>query len=105
VSTFITFYKYCIPWLKRHMGVQNLVPIQAILKSDVAFNPPLTYFLQVKVQIEEGRIMAVPYSGKGSGDLANLSDCDGFIELTSEETSFKAGDSFPIVLFKNIIFR
>ncbi|HRI61254.1 MAG TPA: hypothetical protein PK228_16050 [Saprospiraceae bacterium] len=40
--------------------------------------------------------MAQPLPGHGSGDLANLSDTDGFLELPLERTVFSAGEVFPL---------
>jgi len=38
--------------------------------------------------------MATPLPGHGSGDLANLVDADGFLELPTSTTDFKAGEVF-----------
>ncbi|MDQ3394366.1 MAG: molybdopterin molybdotransferase MoeA [Bacteroidota bacterium] len=101
VSTFMVFYKYCLPWLQRQTGKINFPELQAELTEDVSFSAPLTYFLQVKAHLKaDGKLMAKPYSGKGSGDLVNLTECDGFLELSAEESNFKAGNSFPITLFR-----
>ncbi len=85
------------------MGNKRNVPMKAVLTEDVSFSPPLTYFLQVKVNFgENGKLMAIPNAGKGSGDLANLADCDGFLELPPDETVFKSGSNYPLILFRKL---
>ncbi|MCU0327351.1 MAG: hypothetical protein MUF45_19390 [Spirosomaceae bacterium] len=49
----------------------------------------------------DGKILAKPIEGHGSGDLANLADADAFIELPKEKTSFKKGESYKIYIYRN----
>lgn len=72
----------------------------AILASDFSFGPLLTYFLQVKIKNENGKLMAYPAAGGGSGDFANLKDVDGFLQLPLEQNEFKAGEVYPAYLFR-----
>ena len=72
----------------------------AILGEDYSFAPKLTYFLQVKIQNENGKLIAYPFSGGGSGDFANLKDVDGFLELPLDQSKFQKGESFPLILFR-----
>ena len=72
----------------------------AVLASDVNFSPPLTYFLQVRTEIVGGKIMAHPHAGGGSGDFLNLKEVDGFIELPTEKSAFKAGEPYPYISFR-----
>ncbi len=96
VSTFMCFYRYIRPAIirSRHQA-------SAILATDFTFKPDLTYFLQVKVNNEQGKWMAYPIPGEGSGDFANLRHVDGFLELPSERSSFPKGESFPYYPFRN----
>ena len=73
---------------------------QAILAKDFTFKPSLTYFLQVKIKNESGKLMAYPDAGGGSGDFANLKEVDGFLELPLEKIEFKAGEVFPYYSFR-----
>ncbi len=99
VSTFMCFHRYILPWVSRSLF--NEVPQAfAVLASDFSFPPPLTYFLQVSVKNEGGRLMAFPQQGGGSGDFANLKKIDGFLELPLEKTDFKAGEVFPFIAFR-----
>lgn len=99
VSTYMCFYRYIKPWLMRSLGSE---PIQseAILAKDFNFKPSLTYFLQVKIKNESGKLMAYPDAGGGSGDFANLKDVDGFLELPLEKNEFRAGEVFPYHPFR-----
>ena len=69
---------------------------QAILATSFNFKPPLTYFLQVKIKNESGKLIAYPDAGSGSGDFANLKDVDGFLELPADKTEFKTGEVIAI---------
>ncbi|HEY0653416.1 MAG TPA: molybdopterin molybdotransferase MoeA [Chryseosolibacter sp.] len=99
VSTFMCFYRYIRPWFFRSLGVETK-PEHAVLAKDFSFQPKLTYFLQVQVRNENGCLRAYPDQGGGSGDFANLKKIDGFLELPSEKTDFKAGDVFPFIPFR-----
>lgn len=100
VSTFMCFYKYVKPWILRSLR-QNAPEASAVLASDFSFSPPLTYFLQVSVRNDLGRLVASPEPGGGSGDFANLKRVDGFLELPLEKTDFKAGEVYPYIPFRD----
>jgi molybdopterin molybdotransferase len=99
VSTFMCFHRYVKPWLLASFGVSPS-PVMAILAADFSFEPNLTFFLQVSVSNEDGRLMAYPRQGGGSGDFANLKDVDGFLELPREKSLFKAGEVYPLIPFR-----
>lgn len=99
VSTYMCFYKYIKPWLLRSMGVE-IETQHAILAKDFTFLPKLTYFLQVNLKNESGRLMAYPEAGGGSGDFANLKKIHGFLELPPDRQEFKAGEVFPFIGFR-----
>lgn len=99
VSTYMCFYRYIKPWLMKSVGYE-LSTSQAILAKDFNFKAPLTYFLQVKIKNELGKLMAYPDAGGGSGDFANLKEVDGFIELPLEKSEFKAGEVFSFYSFR-----
>ncbi len=102
VSTFMCFYRYVRPWLLRSSGLSQPATVSAILQEDVEFEPSLTYFLQVKIKNEGGKLLAKPFKGHGSGDFANLMACDGFIELPPDRKQFKKGEDFPLIIFREI---
>ncbi|MEK6780549.1 MAG: molybdopterin molybdotransferase MoeA [Bacteroidota bacterium] len=99
VSTYMCYYRYIKPWLLKSMGSDHTTS-HAILASAITFKPQLTYFLQVSVKNESGKLMAYPDEGGGSGDFANLKDVDGFLELPSGISEFSAGDLFPYYPFR-----
>ncbi len=99
VSTYMCFYKYIMPWLWKSLGVKAR-PNFAILAEDFSFKPPLTYFAQVRVVNEGGKLLAYPDAGGGSGDFANLKNVDGFLELPLENSIFRAGEAFPLISFR-----
>ncbi len=99
VSTYMCFYRYIKPWLLKSVGAK-LEPCRAMLAEDFSFAGGLTYFLQVSVKNEEGKLMAYPDAGGGSGDFANLKKVDGFLELPSDREKFLAGEVLPYIPFR-----
>lgn len=99
VSTYVNCLKYFYPWYKKSIGVsfENEV---AKLGADFSFKPSLTYFLQVKIENKNGELIAIPETGNGSGDLANLVEADAFIELPSDRVEFKKGETFSIIKYR-----
>jgi len=101
VSTFLCYYRYFIPWLRKTLGHPTEVNYAA-LASDLSFKPNLTYFLQVKTFSDPStaQIIAHPMAGHGSGDHANLLQSNAFIELPEDRSEFKKGEIFKIIKFK-----
>ncbi|MFK7906704.1 MAG: molybdopterin molybdotransferase MoeA [Chitinophagales bacterium] len=102
VSSFMCAHRYVQPWLRKSFGLASFKEEFAVLKKDFHFRPALTYFLQVKLEYgKDGRLWAVPIEGKGSGDLANLVDADGFLELPSDaRNDFAEGEAFRLMRFR-----
>lgn len=99
VSTYMCFYRYIKPWLLKSLNVTQ-APTFAVLANDFEFTPNLTYFLQVRIKNEFGKLMAYPHAGGGSGDFANLKDVDGFLELPPERSTFQKDEVFPFIPFR-----
>lgn len=103
VSTYMCLNRYFIPWLKSCMGLPFTKNKYAILNEDFSFTASLQYFLQVKLNMEiNGTLTAMPFEGNGSGDFANLSEADAFMELPMERNNFTKGEVFAIWPFKEI---
>lgn len=103
VSTFLCFHKYFLPWLKKCLGVKDIIERKAVLSMDFSLKTTLTYFLQVKTHIDqEGRLIATPVTGRGSGDHANLLVSDAFLELPGNTIIFKKGEVFNLIPFREI---
>ena len=101
VSTLVSCLKYFVPWLQKGLCIEYENSGFAILAENVHFKPELTYFLQVKTINKDGKLMAFPMAGNGSGDLANLTNNDGFLELPSNRTEFSKGEVFPLIPYRS----
>ncbi|WPP52698.1 molybdopterin molybdotransferase MoeA [Catalinimonas niigatensis] len=101
VSTFMCFQRYVKPWLLVGMGNKEEAVHYAELAGEISFPPPLTYFMQVKLKnADNGKLLAYPEEGQGSGDFANLLACDAFIQLPPEKEIFQAGEVYPILIYR-----
>ena len=65
------------------------------------FKPDLTRFQEVKLRNDEGKLLATPVKGHGSGDLASLLESDAFIKLPMGIDTFKAGESYELFIFRD----
>ena len=102
VATFMCPHRYFLPWLQASLGWAEKPPVYAVLADDFIFKPELTYFLQVKLHFSnEGKLLATPVEGNGSGDFANLADTDAFMELPLERNEFKRDEIFRIWPFND----
>ena len=99
VSTYVNCLVYFYPWFAKSVGFE-LKEETVILGEDISFKPQLTYFLQVRVDIKFGHLVAFPVKGNGSGDLASLVEADGFIELPTKHTTFKKGENYTIIRYR-----
>ena len=100
VSTFMCLYRYLVPWLQKCLGLP-VAKQYAVLTETVTFRPAMQYFLQVKLKGDEkGLLHATPMAGNGSGDFANLTDSDAFIELPASKETFNAGEAYRVWQYK-----
>jgi len=99
VSCFLCYKKYFTFWLNNSLGITKNAT-EATLASDFSFQPELTYFLQVQLEFSPGGIKAHPVVGHGSGDLANLTLADGFMELPATSSKFGVGETYPIIPYR-----
>jgi len=101
VSSFMCTQRYFVPWLRHSLGLDTLnLPI-ACLEQSVTFKPDLTYLCQVSTRFDtDGRLLAKPAEGHGSGDLANLVEADAFMELPRGKDVFEAGECFPVYFYR-----
>ena len=92
-----------MPWLHKSLRSGHQSSLNAVLTEDFHFPGKKTYFLQVLAEVDNnGRLVANIRKGGGSGDHANLNQCNGFLELTGQRDDFKKGESFPLILYRNI---
>lgn len=99
VSTYVNCLVYFYPWYAKSTGFE-LKKETVILGDDVTFKPDLTYFLQVKIEIKYGHLVAMPVKANGSGDLVSLVDADGFIQLPKDQTEFKKGETHSFLRYR-----
>jgi molybdopterin molybdotransferase len=100
VSAYMCAVRYVLPFIKKQIGDNTQPNLTAILSEDIFFKPDLTYFIPVKITYQNGQILAHPTEGHGSGDLANLNEADGFLELPRGTEVFQAGAVFPLYLYR-----
>jgi len=97
VSAFLCACRYVLPFMRRSLGEPAKAPEMAELSEKVVFKRPMTYFLPVRLLSGSNAVLqAHPLPGHGSGDLANLNDADGFLELSLERDVFLPGEQFPL---------
>jgi len=96
VSSFMCTIRFLEPWLDTCLDIPTINPY-AILTEEVFFKPDLTYLLQVKIDYDEsGKLLAHPTHGHGSGDLANLVQADGFLELPEGKNVYQKGEAYKL---------
>ncbi len=101
VSSYMCTIRYIHPWFDKVLGLLPSPPPYALLTEEVHFRPDLTYFLQVQTQYtSSGQLLAQPRTGKGSGDLANLTTVNAFIELPRGKDIFRKGEAYPLYWFR-----
>ncbi|MEO0897607.1 MAG: molybdopterin molybdotransferase MoeA [Bacteroidota bacterium] len=101
VSSFVCAMRYLQPWLRASLGQAPFAPLYAELAAPITFTPELTYFAQVLLSYtREGKIIAHPVEGHGSGDLANLTNSSAFMELPQDEDHFEVGEVYAVTPFR-----
>ncbi len=103
VSVFLCLHRYFLPWLEACIGFKKEEQY-AILSEDLEFAPLLTYFMQACIKCsKEGKLVATPIKGNGSGDFAHLAEANAFVELPENKTKFYRGEVYKIWPFKNVL--
>lgn len=103
VSSFLCTHRYLIPWLKDSIGLKKETVMNAVLAAPIHFKPDLTYFAQVKLSSDvDGKLLAYPIEGNGSGDFANLVDADAFIEIPRGKDVFEVGEVYRVFLYRGL---
>lgn len=101
VSCFVCTLFYVRSWLEASMSLRSRAMLYAQLAEPFEFAPSLTYFLPVRLQSAAGGVWeALPVTGHGSGDLANLVDIDGFMVLPPDQQQFARGAVYPVIQFR-----
>ncbi len=101
VSSFMCLQIYVLDWLRVCFGLKPMDRPNAVLTQEVSFRPDLTYFLEVRLSYDhQGRILATPQKGHGSGDMANLMNGDAFIRIPRGKEIFQKGEVYPIYMYR-----
>jgi molybdopterin molybdotransferase len=104
VSAFLCLHRYFLPWLKKCFSIPSK-NFYAVLSEHVEFKPSLTYFLQVRLQMnEDGKLLAQPIKGNGSGDFSSLIEADAFIELPSDKILFQKDEAYKLWMINQTSF-
>jgi len=100
VSSFMCTYVYLREWVAASLGLKTSIKY-VVLQEEFEFTPDLTYFLEARIEsAQDGTILANPVFGHGSGDFANLVDGDGFLVLPSDKDSFRKGEIYPFIEYR-----
>ena len=63
--------------------------------------PDLVYFLEATLEsTPDGKMLANPIKGNGSGDFANLVKTDGFLMLPQGKSNFLKGEVYPFFVYR-----
>jgi len=99
VSAFMCAARYVLPWLQRSLGMAAAADEWAVLAEPLFFKPDLTWFVPAALENRRGVLYAHPRPGRGSGDLANLSEAAAFLEIPRGRQQFDAGEVFRMYRF------
>jgi molybdopterin molybdotransferase len=92
VSSYTCLHRYVLPALAQASGLGATTPRLVVLAKPVTFEPPLAYFLPVRLSSGPGaELQATPDASNTSGDFAGLVGTDGFVELPAAQTEFPTG--------------
>ncbi|ACB74238.1 molybdopterin molybdotransferase MoeA [Opitutus terrae] len=92
ISAYTCLHRYVLPALDLASGLDASPNVGAALSERITCPTPLTFFLPVKLATgPRAELLATPRWPNTSGDLAGLSDTDGFVELPPEQREFPAG--------------
>ncbi len=101
VSSIVCVYMYVKFWLQKSLGLQEEI-LYVTLKKEVAFKPNLVYFLEATLEsTNNGKLVAEPVKGNGSGDFANLAKTDGFLILPQHKSYFSKNEVYPFVCYRS----
>lgn len=103
VSALLCCCRYILPFLQKSMGTTRpRWPEMLRLGETVSFQPALTCFIPCFIKDDpRGYPLAFPMPGHGSGDLANLTEADGFLELPPDRTLFAQGEVFHFYPYRS----
>ena len=90
MAALVGFFRYVKPSLLLNLDMEWIE-----LGESFDFPKPLTYFLQVRLESNNGSTLAIPIKGNGSGDMVNALSSSGFLELSATQNTFQSGEKYP----------
>ena len=99
VSTFASYQLYFRAWLNSSLGLERKNRT-AVLSRAIPIASTLTHFIRVRLDWEQGVLLASPLVENGSGDLVSLALADGFVGLTHREGGYTKGEVVPLYPIK-----
>ena len=90
VSVMVCLYRYLLPFLERSLGIARKEILKARITKTISSVRPLTMFLPVVFNFNNGELMVTPQGAKNSGDFLSLIGTDGFLELEPGENVIEA---------------
>src|SRR5512141_73083 len=100
VSTMITFEELVRPALLRMMGHRRVIKpyVQATLRAEVRKKAGKVHFLRVRIEVENGMILAIPAGDQNTGTLRTMLRTNGIAVLPKEKTVFSPGEEVAVHL-------
>jgi len=95
VSVLVCLARYVLPALAAFTGAPRTPRPQVALAQAYEFKAPLSCFLPVALEYDQGRTLARPRPTGGSGDFISLAGTDGFVELPPGPAMHPAGLVVP----------
>jgi molybdopterin molybdotransferase len=100
VSTLVTFEVFVRPALLRMCGRRAVFPPTepARLAGRVSVKPGLTNFLRVRLDRDDGALVASLTGSQSSGVLTSMAAADGLLVVPESGGEFEAGDTLPVIV-------
>jgi molybdopterin molybdotransferase len=99
VSAMVTFELFARPVIRRLRGERQVFrkTFQVILREDVSIAAPLTHFMRVIVDWEDGSAWARLTGPQGSGLLTSMSRANALLILPPERQTIRAGETARVL--------
>ncbi|HDZ76741.1 MAG TPA: molybdopterin molybdenumtransferase MoeA [Candidatus Omnitrophica bacterium] len=104
VSSLICFEEFVRPAIMWSCGVKNFrhCEVYAVSQETIKKKKDLCYFLRVKLETNNGKILARLTGPQGSGILKSLVLADGIAVIPENVTKIKKGDTIKVQLIRPI---
>ena len=99
VSAMVTFELFARPVIRRLRGERQVFrkTFQVILREDVSIAAPLTHFMRVIVDWEDGTARARLTGPQGSGLLTSMSSANALLIVPPERQTIRAGETAHVL--------